>query len=299
MENADYISLKAECVKVYKGLIYIAKGSNTFDLSRRHQFCGIWCYNPTTNALYFKHRLSSGAVSNTTPGVAVVYCLFVDNTSIRVMWKGGGNAIIDVNSDGGTFRPYEFGAYWISPLLDNEPYLRKRWKQIILNFFKPISNSSWSRFELKYNTTEQTIREVKSVNGGGSDYFTLSSMNSSYEVGDEVIVIAGPAAGQIRHIKSIDTATNTIYLDESLYYRGTSQGYIQSGDYVAVTPFKRLATIKGSENQNKVNKMLRFNARSKKIQFKIEVWSNSGYSGEWDMGLKDVSAVYVPDRIIK
>jgi len=45
--------------------------------------------------------------------------------------------------------------------------------------------------------------------------------------------------------------------------------------------------------------MLRFNARSKKIQFKVEVWSNSGYSGEWDMGVKDVSAVFVPDRIIK
>jgi hypothetical protein len=68
---------------------------------------------------------------------------------------------------------------------------------------------------------------------------------------------------------------------------------------VAITPFKRLGTIKGNENQGKVNKMLRFNARSKKIQFKVEVWSNSGYSGEWDMGVKDVSAVFVPDRIIK
>ena len=97
----------------------------------------------------------------------------------------------------------------------------------------------------------------------------------------------------------MDNATKTIYLDETLYYVGGSQGYLQAGDYVAITPFKRLATIKGNENQGKVNKMLRFNARSKKIQFKIEVWSNSGYGGEWDMGLKDVSAVFVPDRIIK
>ena len=136
------------------------------------------------------------------------------------------------------------------------------------------------------------------MTGGSYDYFTLSSIGS-IEVGDEVIVIAGPSAGQIRHIKSIDTATKTFYLDETLYYVGGSQGYLQAGDYVAITPFKRLATIKGNENQGKVNKMLRFNARSKKIQFKIEVWSNSGYGGEWDMGLKDVSAVFVPDRIIK
>ncbi len=299
MDYQDYINLKAECMKMYQGLIYIAKGSNTFDVSRRNQFCGIWCYNPATNALYFKHRLSNNAVSNATGGVSVVYGLFVDNINIKVMWKSGSNSIIDANSDTGTFRPYDFGAYWISPLLDDEPYLRKRFKQMILNFFKPLPNSSFARFEVKYNITEQTIREVRTVSGGGGDYFTLSFISSAYEVGDEVIVIAGPAAGQTRHIKSIDTATNTIYLDESLYYVGGSQGYIQSGDSVAITPFKKLGTIKGNENQSKVNKMLRFNARSKKVQFKIELWSNSGYGGEWDIGLKDVSAVYTPDRIIK
>ena len=44
---------------------------------------------------------------------------------------------------------------------------------------------------------------------------------------------------------------------------------------------------------------MRFNARSKKIQFKIEIWSCTGYIGEWDMGIADISTVYVPDRIIK
>jgi hypothetical protein len=299
MDNADYISLKAECMKVYQGLIYIAKGSNTFDASHRNQYCGIWCYNPDTNALYFKHRFSNNAVIHVTPGVAAVYCLYVDNTTIRVGYTDGNKSIIDVNHDTGTFRPYDFGAYWISPLIDNDPYLRKRWKQIILNFFKPMPNSSFARFEVKYNTSEQSIREVRVTSGGGSDYFTLPYIYSSYEVGDEVMVLAGVAAGQIRHIKSIDMATKTIYLDEPLYWMGGSQGYIQANEYVAITPFKRLGTIKGSDNVSKVNKMLRFNARSKKIQFKIEIWSNSGYGGEWDMGLRDVSAIYTPDRIIK
>jgi hypothetical protein len=299
MDNQDYISLKAECMKVYQGLIYIAKGSNTYDVSRRNQFCGIWCYNPDTNALYFKHRLSNNAVNHVTPGVAAVYCLYVDNTTIRVGYTDGSRHIIDVNHDTGTFRPYDFGAYWISPLIDNEPYLRKRWKQMILNFFKPMPNSSFARFEVKYNISEQSIREVRVTSGGGSDYFTLSYISSAYEVGDEVMILAGVAAGQIRHIKSIDMVTKTIYLDETLYYVGGSLGYIQANEYVAITPFKRLGTIKGSDNVSKVNKMLRFNARSKKIQFKIELWSNSGYGGEWDMGLRDVSAIYTPDRIIK
>jgi hypothetical protein len=300
MDYQDYISLRAECFKVYQGLIYIAKGSNTYDIAHRNQFCGIWCYNPATNALYFKHRLSNNSVNHVTPaGVSAVYCLYVDNLNIRVMWTDGIKSIIDVNSDTGTFRPYDFGAYWISPLLDDEPYLRKRFKQIVLNFFKPIPNSSFSRFEVKYNTTEQTLRDVRSVTGGGSDYLILPYGLANYEIGDEVIVLAGPAAGQTRHIKAINTSTGRIDLDETLYYVGGSLGYIQSGDFVAITPFKKLGTIKGNENVAKVNKMLRFNARSKKIQFKIEIWSNSGYGGEWDMGLKDVSALYVPDRIIK
>ena len=64
--------------------------------------------------------------------------------------------------------------------------------------------------------------------------------------GNEVIVLAGPAAGQTRHIKAINTSTGRIDLDETLYYVGGSQGFIQSGDFVAITPFKKLGTIKGN-----------------------------------------------------
>ncbi|MDP3793472.1 MAG: hypothetical protein Q8R07_01840, partial [Candidatus Uhrbacteria bacterium] len=63
--------------------------------------------------------------------------------------------------------------------------------------------------------------------------------------------------------------------------------------------FKKIATLKGSDYPSVTNKLLRFNARSKKIQFKIEVWSPSGFTGEWEMGISDISTVYIPDRIIK
>jgi hypothetical protein len=66
-----------------------------------------------------------------------------------------------------------------------------------------------------------------------------------------------------------------------------------------LSSFKKIATLKGSDYPLAVNKLLRFNARSKKIQFKIEIWSPSGFIGEWDMGISDISTVYIPDRIIK
>jgi len=299
MDYQDYINILAQCVKVYQGMIYIAKASNTFEVTRRHQFCGIWVFNPATNALYYKHRFSNNAVNNHTGGVSSVQFLFVDRNTIRVGYRDSTKYIVDVNHDTGTYRPYDFGAYWVSPLVDDEPYLRKRFKQAILNFMKPMPNSSFARFEVKYNTSERWVRDMKSVNSGGSDFCILSSFPTGMEIGDEVIVTTGGAAGQTRHIKAMDTVTKRIDFDETLYYVGGSIGTMSAGDMVMITPFKKLGTIKGNENSGKVNKMIRFNARTKKIQFKVEIWSNSGFGGEWDMGLKDFSAIFVPDRIIK
>jgi len=299
MDYQDYINILAQCVKVYQGMIYIAKGSNTFEVTRRHHFCGIWVFNPATNALYYKHRFSNNAVNNHTGGVSSVQFLFVDRNTIRVGYRDSTKYIVDINHDTGTYRPYDFGAYWVSPLVDDEPYLRKRFKQAILNFMKPMPNSSFSRFEVKYNTSERWVRDMKSVNSGGSDFCILSSFPTGMEIGDEVIVTTGGAAGQTRHIKAMDTVTKRIDFDETLYYVGGSIGTMSAGDMVMITPFKKLGTIKGNENSGKVNKMIRFNARTKKIQFKVEIWSNSGFGGEWDMGLKDFSAIFVPDRIIK
>lgn len=299
MDYQDYINILAQCVKVYQGMIYIAKGSNTFETTRRHHFCGIWVFNPATNALYYKHRFSNNAVNNHTGGVSSVQFLFVDRNTIRVGYRDQSKYIVDINHDTGTFRPYDFGAYWVSPLVDDEPYLRKRFKQAILNFMRPMPNSSFARFEVKYNTSERWVRDMKSVNSGGSDFCILSSFPSGMEIGDEVIVTTGGAAGQTRHIKAMDTVTKRIDFDETLYYVGGSIGTMSAGDMVMITPFKKLGTIKGNENSGKVNKMIRFNARTKKIQFKVEFWSNSGFGGEWDMGLKDFSAIFVPDRIIK
>ena len=177
--------------------------------------------------------------------------------------------------------------------MDDEPYRRKKFIQTILNFWKPLIDSSFARINIKYNTTEQYQKDSRFASGGTSNSFTLGFVPSYWEVGDEVTVLSGNGAGQIRHIASISGTTITV--DESLF-GGASY---DTTSYILLSKFKKIAVIKGSDNKEAVNKFLKFTARSKKLQLKIEIWSPSGFTGQWDLGIADISTVYVPDRIIK
>lgn len=307
MKLGDYIpSINPDAVKIYQGLIYIGRGGGN-EPEKRHNYCGIWVFNPATNALYFKHRLSNDAFVN-QGGIIGIYSLFTNPgaNTLRVAWRGypdGGNTdryVLDVSNETGSIRPYKWGAYYISQFLDDEPYRRKRFNQVILNFWKAMQDSSFARFVVKYNEEETYVKKTFYATGGSSTYFTVSYAGQLYgvEVGDEVIVMSGSGTGQIRHIKEIDTANLKVTVDETLYSSDNGYQY-SSNSYIMITNFKKVGQIKGNENQNKVNKMLRFNTRSKKFQIAIDIWSGSGYVGEWNQGLKDISVIYIPDRIIK
>lgn len=303
MELGDIINLYPDTVKIFQGLIYIGKAASGYDMTKRFYPGGIWVFNPQTKALYFKHMMSNGGVTN-QGGYGVITILTIILTqgggSFKVLWYQAGGSVdyvIDVSNDTGANRPYNWGAIFVTPLLDDEPYRRKRFIQSILNFYKPLVNSSFARIVVKYNVLEKYQKDFKVATAGGYDYFDLAFGWLNFEVGDEVTVLSGGGAGQIRHITSIEAigGTRRFHMDETLYngasYNGTS--------YLLLTGFKKVAVIKGSDYAGAVNKMMRFNARSKKIQMKIEIWSPSGFTGEWDMGLADISTVYIPDRIIK
>ena len=302
MELGDIqLSINPDAVKVFQGVILIGLRAHGFNMDKRYYAGGVWCFNPATRALYFKHTMSHGGITNISGwGVITIGSIFLQSggNAFRVAWyKGGGSDayLIDVNFDVGSFRPYNWNAIYVSPLLDDEPYRRKRFVQTILNFWKPLINTSFARYVLKYNTTEKYQKYSAFATGGGNNFFTVSFGIGNFEVGDEVTVVAGNGAGQVRHILSINTGTNTITVDEGLF---ASANY-DNTSYILVTPFKKIGVIKGSDYPAAINKLLRFNARSKKIQIKVEIWSPTGFVGEWDMGFKDLSTVYTPDRIIK
>lgn len=296
---ANLINVNPDAVKVFQGLILIGKAASGFDMSKRFYPGGVWVFNPATRALYFKHTMSHfGITNNSGSGVIAIGSIIVDQLGniFRVAWyKGSGTGAytIDNSMDFGSAKPYDWGAFLVTPLLDDEPYRRKRFIQTIINFWKPFVNSSFARVIVKYNITEQYQRDSRYASSGTNLSFTLGFVPSYWEVGDEVSVLSGGGAGQIRHIKSISGTTITV--DETLY---GSASY-DSTSYILLSKFKKIGEVKGSTEPDIVNKLIRFNARSKKIQLKIEIWSPSGFTGQWDMGIADISTVYIPDRIIK
>jgi len=296
---ASLLNINPDAVKVFQGVILIGKAASGFSMERRFYPGGIWVFNPATRALYFKHTMSHfGITNNSGSGVIGIGSVIIDQGGniFRVAWnKGGGTGqyVIDNSMDSGSARPYNYGAFLVTSLLDDEPFRRKRFIQSIINFWKPIVDSSNARVIVKYNITEQYQRDVRFVSSGTSTTFTLSFVPAYWEVGDEVSVLSGNGAGQIRHISAISGTTITVdeFLQGGASYDSTS--------FVLLSKFRKIGEIKGSTEPEIVNKLLRFNARSKKIQLKIEVWSPSGFTGEWNMGIADISTVYVPDRIIK
>ncbi len=288
-------------VKVHKGVLLIGKGASGFNMEKRYYAGGIWVFNPMTNALYFRNTLSHGGITNIAgSGVIQVGTIMLtpNGDEFYVGWdKGGdpGRYVLDINNDTGTYRPYKFGAFIVSPVFDDEPYRRKRFIQEVINFWKPIINTPFARYVVKYNTTEKYQKYSTYCTGGSNLYFDLAYGSINFEVGDEVTVVSGGAAGNIRHVAKVDTSINRIWVDETLY-----EGQVYDNtSYVLVTPFKLAGVIKGSDYPNAINKLVRFNARAKKIQIKVEIWSPAGFVGEWDMGIKDMSTIYVPDRTIK
>lgn len=299
MQAGDSLSINPDAVKFYQGVMLIGMKAHGSNMAKRFYAGGVWCFNPDTRALYFKHTLSHGGTTNIAGGgVLSVGSIFLNNggTAFRVAyWKGNSAYAIDVNNNAGSYQPYDYNAVIVSPLLDDEPYRRKRFIQSVLNFWRPLPNFSTARYIVKYNTTEQYQKLATFATGGTASYFTASSGVTPFEVGDEVTVLSGSGAGQIRHVKSIDATTGRLYVDEDL----SGGASYDNTSYLLVTPFKKIGTVRGDEVPGAVNKLFRFNARAKKIQIKVEIWSPSGYTGQDDMGIKDMTTVYVPDRIIK
>jgi len=296
--------VKQNAVKVHNGVILIGVKAHGFNMEKRYYAGGVWVFNPVTNALYFRNTLSHGGITNIS-GTGVIDIgsiqLTPNSDQFFVGWdKGGGSDryLLDVNHQDGSYRPYNWNATVVSPIFDDEPYRRKRFIQEVLNFWRPLIDTSFARYVVKYNTTEKYQKYSAYASGGTSTYFTVSFGISNFEVGDEVTVVAGSGAGQIRHIQSIDTTLNRVYVDETLYNSENGNEY-NNTSYILVTSFKKAGVIKGNDNKNAVNKLLRFNARAKKIQIKVEIWSPSGFIGEWDMGIRDMSTIYIPDRSIK
>lgn len=293
MDTGDTISINPDAMRSFQQLIYIGKGGSN-DLSKRYLAGGIWVFNPATEALYFKHTLSNSGITNVAgSGVLSIGTIFItpNSQTLKAVWHDGTHYKVDASRTSGSIQPYPYGAFYVSPIYDNEPFRRKRFIQEVANFFKPLP--SGSKVIIKQNTTEAYQRETVTPSGGTSAYFSVSSVGSSWEVGDEITVLSGGGAGQIRHISAIDTTLKRITVDEVL----SGSANFDSTSRISISAFKKIGEISG--NDVVINKLLRFNARAKKIQLKVELRVAAGSIGQWNVGIANLSTIFIPDRTIK
>ena len=118
-------------------------------VEKRSMYCGLWEYDPITNAVYFKNTVSSGACFNYVAGYGIDYIrsVMVDRSSnqdLRVAWNNDDESFVDCNRDileNLIQREYFLITNWI----DGGTVTRKRFMKVILNMMKRTSKRITSK----------------------------------------------------------------------------------------------------------------------------------------------------------
>ena len=293
-DNTINLNIYADAVKFYNGKLVFGMANNYSSAEKRSMYCGLWEYDPITNAVYFKNTVSSGACFNYATGYGIdnIRSVMIDksyNQDLRVAWNNYDESFIDCNRYLSR-RSYSEGIFLITNWIDGGTATRKRFMNVILNMMKELPNSSQAKVIVKYCDTENINKLVKIANGGGSNYFTLTIANSFYvNVGDEVQVVGGTGAGKIVNIISKElSGTNYKFTVDS---SGTS---FSNTSVLLISEFKVIGEPIIGNEYFESSKLLKFHCRAKKIRLKICLFANS-----FNVGISDISAILAEDKIIK
>lgn len=291
-DNTINLNIYADAVKFYNGKLVFGMANNYSSVEKRSMYCGLWEYDPITNAVYFKNTVSSGACFNYTTGYGIdnIRSVMIDrsyNQDLRVAWNNYNESFIDCNRDISR-KPYSDGIFLITNWIDGGTVTRKRFMKVILNMMKELPNSSQAKVIIKYCDTENINKIIKIANGGDSNYFTLTTGNSvNINVGDEVQIVGGTGAGKIRNIisKELDGTNYKFTVDSSL---GLDE--FSNTSVLLISEFKVVGEPIIGNTYFESSKLLKFHCRAKKIRLKV-LFSAGGIS--------DISTIYAEDKIIK
>ena len=299
-DNTINLNIYADAVKFYNGKLVFGMANSYSSVEKRSMYCGLWEYDPITNAVYFKNTVSSGACFNYGAGYGIdhIRSVMIDrsfNQDLRVAWNNYDESFVDCNRDLSR-RSYSEGIFLITNWIDGGTATRKRFMKVILNMMKELPNESQAKVIVKYCDTENINKIIKVANGGGSNYFTLTTADSFYvNVGDEVQVVGGTGAGRIVNIisKELDGTNYKFTVDSS------SGEAFSSTSVLLISEFKVIGEPIIGNAYFESSKLLKFHCRTKKIRLKVLLFTRSGFSGQFDVGISDISAILAEDKIIK
>ncbi len=298
-DNTINLNIYADAVKFYNGKLVFGMANSYSSVEKRSMYCGLWEYDPITNAVYFKNTVSSGACFNYVAGYGIdhIRSVMVDRSSnqdLRVAWNNYDESFVDCNRDSSR-KSYSEGIFLITNWIDGGTTTRKRFMKVILNMMKELPNTSQAKVIVKYCDTENINKIIKKANGGSSDYFTLTTGDSiNINVGDEVQVVAGAGAGRIVNIISKElSGTNYKFTVDS------SGEAFSSTSVLLISEFKVIGEPIVGNEYFESSKLLKFHCRAKKIRLKVLLFTRSGFSVQFDVGISDISTISAEDKIIK
>lgn len=290
-DNIINLNIYADAVKFYNGKLVFGMANSFYSVEKRSMYCGLWEYDPITNAVYFKNTVSSGACFNYMGGIDHIRSVMIDKSSnqdLRVAWNNYNESFIDCNRYKFGRDPYSDGIFLITNWIDGGTVTRKRFMNVILNMMKKLPNSSQAKVIVKYCDTENINKIVRMADGGASNYFTLAISGDSVNtnVGDEVQVVAGAGAGRIVNIisKELDGTNYKFTVDSS----GTS---FSNTSLLLISEFKVIGEPIVGNEYFESSKLLKFHCRAKKIRLKVL------FTG--GVGISDISTISAEDKIIK
>jgi len=306
-EKEDILNLRADAVKFYNGILMMGVPGSGLLMNKRWKRGGIWAYNPLTNSIYFKHKVSNLGLTNITgKGISTFSSLIVDESTTSSNILGavyntgsmtyGWRIDRNLNTAGGLsrFEPYPNSAIIVTKIIDDDIFNRKRFTKAIINLMKPLEKEG--NIILRYNISGEYIKKECNVISGNNNSFILSAADSSnVNVRDEVSIIGGAGGGEIKNIikKEID-GTNYKFTVDGLDNPDAQYG---STTRIAISEFFKIEPeLSGDNYEGIITKLIRFHARTKKIQFKIEI--KSPEDKNFNVGISDLSIEYALDKIL-
>lgn len=295
--------INANAIKFYNGLLYFGMTGAIKDLNKRYTYSGIYVYDPIKNVTYFKNALSGlGVIGNTesTPGAINLIHIDTYTNLLRVAWSGGNSAIpiVDILKDSsGSKTHYQFGAFIITNFIDGNTAGRKRFMQVITNLLTELPELSTAKVIIRYSESDKISKKIVKVLSGSTNYFLIGIANSEdIDVGDEVCITDGQGISQIRNItkKEVSGVNYKFTVDRAL----DNSKEFDSSTYVSISDFKLIEILSG-DTFRKDSKLSKFHFRGKRIRLKIEFCSPQTSGAGDSIGLRDISSVFVEDKIIK
>lgn len=241
--------------------------SNANNPSTSRTLTGVWAYNLLTNDLYLKYLTASRAL------VGTISALFTQQKGTPTIYLGAADTSTGyLNIEKLTSNYLTKGSHIIVPL--NNDARKKRLVKLILDVYKTRSGN----ITLSYSDTTGYNSAISAQTGTSASTFITAT--DIAEIGDMVMVMSGPSAGDVRFITD-KTGTYTYTVDSNF------SSALASGNYVSIFKFKKIDTLLSTEAV--MSKIMRIGKYIDDFYIRLDITTSGSTT---DTAIRNLSAFY-------